>query len=310
MKKLILCLMVICACLQSYGHGGNQYEHKNLLKSMDAGDKAAILIVHFGTTHDDTRDKTIEAINKKVTKEFSPMGFNVVDTYSSRIIIKRLADRGITKENPLEKLNNLADMGYTHVIVQPTTIIDGVEMESIERNIGQVKERFKDIRLSTPLLYAPEDYENAIAIITSNLNPNKAYLFVGHGTYDATTAQYAMLDYMLKAQGFKNCIVGTIEGYPSFEDATNQLAQLKDKQITLIPLMFVAGEHAKNDIAEDWKDELQKQGYQVDVILEGLGENSQIQDLYVQKIKFQLNHKKRDIMDKKKIYEKTGEVLE
>ncbi|MFR4037756.1 MAG: sirohydrochlorin cobaltochelatase [Butyricimonas faecalis] len=34
--------------------------------------------------------------------------------------------------------------------------------------------------------------------------------------------------------------------------------------------MFVAGDHAKNDIAGDWKEELEKKGYKVNVVLKGL----------------------------------------
>ncbi|MBR3302860.1 MAG: sirohydrochlorin cobaltochelatase, partial [Bacteroidales bacterium] len=59
------------------------------------------------------------------------------------------------------------------------------------------------------------------------------------------------------------------------------------KQVTLVPFMFVAGDHAVNDIANDWKDELQEAGYKVELNIEGLGELPQIRDLllkHLQKI--------------------------
>lgn len=49
--------------------GGN-YEHSDMLASMKPGDKAALLMVHFGTTHDDTRALTIDAINAKAQAAF------------------------------------------------------------------------------------------------------------------------------------------------------------------------------------------------------------------------------------------------
>ena len=51
--------------------------------------------------------------------------------------------------------------------------------------------------------------------------------------------------------------------------------------MTLVPLLFVAGDHATNDIAVEWKEALSQQGFTVDVKLEGLGEVPEIQDMYI-----------------------------
>lgn len=90
----------------------------------------------------------------------------------------------------------------------------------------------------------------------------------------------------MKAQGHKNYHVGTIEGYPTMDDVIRELEANKAKEITLVPFMFVAGDHAKNDIAGDWKDELEKKGYKVNVLLKGLGEYPAIQELFIQHVKF------------------------
>lgn len=292
----------------SFAHGGGNYEHSNFFKSIKKGDKAALVMVHFGTTHQDTREKTIDALNLRVQKEYSNLDF--YEAYTSRIIIKRLGDKGIKKNNPLEVLKSLKEKGYTHILLQPTKIIDGVEMESLYRNVNAMIDEFKDVRVGTPLLYEPDDYSQLMQILTKDISADRTYFFVGHGTYDPTTAQYAMMDYMFKANGFDNCVVGTIEGYPSFEDGLNQIKKLKTKKITLVPLMFVAGDHAKNDIAGEWKEQLEAQGYEVEVVLNGLGENPAIQKLYMNHIEFMFHHKKRDILSKKAIYEVTGEVME
>ena len=72
--------------------------------------------------------------------------------------------------------------------------------------------------------------------------------------------------------------------------------------------MFVAGDHAKNDIAGEWKEELEKRGYKVNVYLKGLGENPAIQDLFIQHAKFASTHQREDIIVKKKKYEKTDDI--
>lgn len=291
--------------ITTVAHGGKNFEASDILKSMKPGDKLAILMVHFGTTHADTRELTIDAINTKVKEQFPTT--EVREAYTSRIIIKRLGEKGIVKQNPLDALKQLHKEGYTHILIQASTIIDGVEMESLDKNIKEISALFKEIRIGDPLLYTPDDYEKAIKVLTLDNDKNLGYVLVGHGTYDATTAQYAMLDYMLKAKGYNNFFVGTIEGYPEFDDMLNQLKASGLKKVKLVPFMFVAGEHAKNDIAEDWKNDLEKEGFDVEVSMEGLGQIPAIQDLYIEHLKFIGTHRKIGIMEKKAIYEVTGE---
>ncbi len=305
MKTIITLFILLFITWGVCAHGGSNYEHSDFFKSMQNGDKAAILMVHFGTTHADTRELTIDALNNRVKQQFPNIELH--EAYTSRIVVKILGDKGIEKNDPLKALQKLQAEGYTHILIQPSTIIDGVEMESLNRNVSEIKDLFKDVRIGNPLLYDPHDYESVIDVITKDTDKEMAYVLVGHGTYDATTAQYAMLDYMLKIKGHKNFFVGTVEGYPGYDEMLIQLKQSGLKKIELIPFMFVAGEHAKNDIAEDWKENLEKEGYTVNMKMEGLGQNSGIQDVFISHLKFIITHRKLDIMDKKAKYQKTGE---
>lgn len=307
MKRILLYIMILFTTVATCAHSGGSYEHSDIFKSMQADDKAAILIVHFGTTHDDTRELTIEALNNQVKQVFPSI--EVREAYSSRIVIKRLSERGIYKVNPLEALKQLHTDGYTHILIQSSTVIDGVEMESLYKNVEEVSGLFKDVRIGTPLLYSPQDYEDVIKVLTADNKKDVAYIWVGHGTYDATTAQYAMLDYMLKAKGHTNCFVGTVEGYPEFDDVLVQLKASGLKEVVLMPFMFVAGEHAKNDIAGDWVENFKKEGLSVTENLQGLGENPKIREIYLSHLQFITTHRKIDIMEKKSIYEKTGEKI-
>lgn len=308
MKNLFIILLAIATMVNVSAHGGKNYEHSDIFKNLQLQDKVAILMVHFGTTHNDTRALTIDALNEKARALFPDVELR--EAYTARIVIKRLGERGIVKQKPVDVLTQLQKEEYTHILVQTSTIIDGVEMESLEKDIASVQPQFKEIRIGDPLLYSPEDYEKLIDVLTKNQDSETAYVWIGHGTYDSNTAQYAMLDYMLKAKGHKNCFVGTIEGYPSYDDMLQQLTASGLKKVQLIPLMFVAGEHAKNDIAEDWKVDLEKDGYLVDVKMEGLGQNTEVQDLYISHLKFISGHRKIGILEKKAIYEVTGEKME
>ena len=306
-KWIYLLAFLFCIFMQPIQAEGNFVE-SDLFGSMQTGDKAALLVVHFGTTHDDTRALTIDAVNKKMTETFP--GLEVREAWTSRIIAFRLKTRGIYKSNPEEALARLKADGYTHVLIQSSNIIEGIEMESLRKDVATHEKDFKEIRIGTPLLFTPEDYEPVIAAITPNGIRDGAVPLVGHGTYTPTTAQYAMMDYMLKAKGFDNYIVGTIEGYPSFDDALIQIKKGGYKKVQLMPFMFVAGEHAKNDISGDWKDELEKQGYEVTVFMEGLGQNPAVQDIFVEHARFSATHKYLDIVKKKKDYAEGKEKYE
>lgn len=306
-KWIYLLAFLFCIFMQPIQAEGNFVE-SDLFGSMQTGDKAALLVVYFGTTHDDTRALTIDAVNKKMTETFP--GLEVREAWTSRIIAFRLKTRDIYKSNPEEALARLKADGYTHVLIQSSNIIEGIEMESLRKDVATHEKDFKEIRIGTPLLFTPEDYEAVIAAITPNGIRDGAVLLVGHGTYTPTTAQYAMMDYMLKAKGFDNYIVGTIEGYPSFDDALIQIKKGGYKKVQLMPFMFVAGEHAKNDISGDWKDELEKQGYEVTVFMEGLGQNPAVQDIFVEHARFSATHKYLDIVKKKKDYAEGKEKYE
>lgn len=297
-------LLIIILCSISFmchASEGN-FVPSDMINSMKKGDKAAILMVHFGTTYEKTRNLTIDVINQLVKKNFPYM--EVEEAYTSRIVIKRLRAKGVDKLLPIDALNKLKEKGYTHIIVQGTHIIEGIEMESLRKDVALVSNYFKDIRVGNPLLYSINDYEKVVSILTKEKGLKGDVICVGHGTYTPSTATYAMVDYMFKSKGQKNFHVGTIEGYPSIENVIEQLKNNKSKEVTLLPFMFVAGDHAQNDIAEEWNNRFKKEGYNVHLKMQGLGEMSSIQQIFLDHINFALKNKLVDILDKKENYYK------
>ena len=86
MKTSLLSLLLAISLFCSAHEGGN-FVSSDMLASMKPGEKAALLMVHFGTTHDDTRTQTIDAINAQARKAFPDLEFR--EAYTSRIIIPR-----------------------------------------------------------------------------------------------------------------------------------------------------------------------------------------------------------------------------
>ena len=302
MKWITLLFVLVFETILCMAHSDNFIE-SDLFGNLGERDKAAILVVHFGTTHDDTRALTIDVINAKMKEAFP--GIEVREAWTSRIILRTLKERGVGRQNPTQALIQLHEQGYTHILIQSTNIIEGTEMKELRREVEGLSLNFKDIRVGNPLLYAPEDYEVVVKAVTEAMNQaNKGgqKLLVGHGTPDPATASYAMFDYMLKAEGHPEYHVGTVEGYPEYEDALRLLKNGKSKTLTLAPLMFVVGDHAKNDIAGEWKENLEKQGYKVNLYLKGLGENPTVQQLFIQHARFAAGHQAVDMATKKKGY--------
>ena len=299
MRKFIFCFAILFSVIMKAHEGGNFVE-SDMLASLQPGDKAALLVVHFGTTYPQTRQRTIEAINRKIADAFPQL--TIREAWTSRIVIKRMAARGEKIPVPAQALQQLHAEGFTHVVVQSTNIIEGIEMEALRGEVAQATSLFKDIRVGNPLLYSVDDYHQVLQTVVQHAPARKEVVLVGHGTYTPSTSTYAMMDYMLKAKGYANFHVGTIEGYPSFDDMLQQLKASRKKEVILMPFMFVAGDHANNDIAVDWKEALVKEGFRVDVMMQGLGELPQIQEQFMEHARFALTHKLIDIKDKKKQY--------
>ena len=195
------------------------------------------------------------------------------EAYISPIVRRRLEKQGVHKDSPVDALLKLRSEGYSHVLIQSTTLIEGSEMTSVRRDAESVKPFFKEIKVGNPLLYTVEDCEKVIEILTQE-----------HGNQLPSTATYAMLDYMMKAHGLKNFHVSTIEGYPTLDATLAQLKETRPKQVTLIPLLLVCGNHTKEDIVGVWKPEMEKAGYQANVRMQGLGEQPAIRKLYMEHI--------------------------
>lgn len=304
--KLFLSSMLLANGAMALAHSDGGFVDKDFFKGMKKDDKAAILMVHFGTTFDDTRALTIDRINEKVQKEFKNV--EVREAYTSRIIMRRLKERGITKLNPQEVLDELKAQGYTHVLVQGTNIMNGVESENLKNEVASYENSFKDIRVGAPLLTEAHDYEKVAKAIADKIGPlkeNQGVVLVGHGTHHFGGSAYAMMDYVFSAEGYENYAVGTVEGYPEFDNVVKKLKDRGVKDVILMPFMFVAGDHAQNDIAGEWNENLQKADFTVSkVIMMGLGQNEEIQNIYVDHLKFITHHEQEDMAAKKVRYSK------
>jgi len=78
-----------------------------------------------------------------------------------------------------------------------------------------------------------------------------------------------------------------VEGRHALNGILDALETVPGKRLTLMPLMLVAGDHAKNDLAgeapDSWKSILQSRGFDVRTRLTGLGALESVQRRFVEK---------------------------
>lgn len=252
--------------------------------------KKAIVVVSFGTSHEDTRKKTIEVIERVIAEEYND--YEVFRAFTSKIIIKKLREEeNLIVPTVKEVMEQLVKDGYTDVIIQPTHIINGIENENMLEDISPYLKSFSSIRIGKPLLSDTEDYKQLVNCIVeeNHVGEDEAILLMGHGTSHHANAVYPAVDYTFRAEGYSNIYMATVEGYPTIEDAMGLMEKSNYKKVLLIPFMIVAGDHAKNDMAGDeedsWKSILEKAGYEVDCKMQGLGELEVVQDMFIRHIK-------------------------
>lgn len=251
--------------------------------------KKGILVVSFGTSHLDTLEKTITAIEKDIQDEFP--GFDVYRAFTSGMILKKLLrTENLNFDTVTEALERMRADGIQTVVVQPTHIINGIENDKMLEEVKAFDTSFKKICVGMPLLSTVSDYKMAIHAVMEEveLHDEEALVLMGHGTDHYANAAYPTLEYTFHSLGYTNVLVGTVEGFPDIRNVMTKLEIMGANKVTLMPFMIVAGDHAKNDMAgkeDSWLTELKEAGYRVEVLLKGLGEIEGIRNIYIEHIR-------------------------
>lgn len=250
--------------------------------------KKAILIVSFGTSYNETRAKTIDAIVAKVAAAYPD--FEVRSAFTSQTIIDKIKSAdGLEIDNVEQAMQKLADEGYGTLVVQPTFIMAGIEFFEMIERVDPYLKYFPTSVIGEAMLTYPEDFETVAKILiadTASYNDEgTGFVFLGHGTEHDGNEVYITLEEAFAHEGVDNYFVGTVEAEPTLEDVMKKVEATGSDKVVLLPLMITAGDHANNDMAGDggdsWKNRFEAAGYEVECVLQGLGEYEAIQDLMV-----------------------------
>lgn len=244
----------------------------------------AIVITSFGTSVPEAR-VSITAVEEAL-KSAAP-DCVCVRAFTSSIIRRILAGRGENVPSVTQALERLCAAGVRKVVVQPTHLLYGFEYDKLKAEADAFAARFEQVTVGRPLLANTEDIQH-FAVGLSQTYPERdgeAVVLMGHGTEHFANAVYPALQTALHLKGRDDLYIGTVEGWPSFDDVLNQL---KERRVLLAPLMLVAGDHAREDMAGDspdsWKSRLEQAGVSVTCSFTGLGMLPWVQEMYRERL--------------------------
>ena len=290
MKKLLSVVVIAVLSMSMLLTGcGEKKDSGNAKASSDK----EILVVSFGTSYSNSRHVTIGAIEDAIREAYPD--YQVRRAFTAQIIIDKLKkEENIEIDNVKQALDRAVANGVKTLVVQPTHLMNGLEYNDLKKELDKYKDKFDKIALGEPLLTSDEDFKQVIAAITNDtkeyLDGETAICFMGHGTEADSNKVYATLQEKLKAAGYNDYFVGTVEATPTVDDLIAQVKESgKYKRVILQPLMVVAGDHANNDMAGDgedsWVSKFKAAGFEVKPVLRGLGQNYDIQKIYLEHVK-------------------------
>jgi len=310
-KETLVLSVTITMLIGSLAKLGHAMEHKD--------SKKAIVIACFGTTYPETLVDILD-IKASIQKAFPE--WKVKLAFTSNMIRKIWQERrhdpkykNVPEEiryvkGVLATIADLQDEGYTTIIVQPTHLYAGEEFTDLMSYINALNQiktiktkymPFRKLVVGRPILGMPgpqHDYHRDLEIAARALRDdvefakkkNAALVYMGHGNEFYSTGAYIELQQtMRKMYPDTRIFIGTVEGFPTLDDVIKGLVHTGVKRVVLKPLMIVAGDHARNDMAGDdpdsWKNRIKARGIEVIPIVKGLGEKKSIQQILIQHIK-------------------------
>ena len=300
-KKILTCILsltlILSACvpMSAFAEAKDEEDFETGDASLDDPRNAdgigenELLVVSFGTSYNDSRRLTIGAIESDLEAAFPD--WSVRRAFTSQIIIDHVKERdGEAIDNVHDALERAADNGVKTLVVQPTHLMHGIEYNDLKNELAEYADAFDRVVLAEPLLNTDRDFDTvaeAVAAATAEYDDgDTAICFMGHGTEAESNAVYSKMQTVLKEAGCEHYYIGTVEAEPSVEEVLEMVQNGSYKRVVLRPLMIVAGDHANNDMAGDeddsWKSVFTAAGYEVECVVEGLGQLPAIRELIVE----------------------------
>ena len=230
-----------------------------------------LLAVSFGTSFEDTREKTIGAIETRIGERIPH--YTVQRCFTSRIIRKKLLERdGLRIDSPEEAVLAARQRGIRELAVQPLYLMHGLEHRRLMAFLHKEAAGFDRLSIGEPLLSEDADFRIMADAICRHLPVKTPDTAVG------------FLQDALREAGADNYYIATVEGEPDLMKILPRIEERGFRKVILAPFMVVAGDHARNDLAGDdgdsWKSIFLRKGIAAEAVVRGIGEWEEVQELF------------------------------
>lgn len=241
--------------------------------------KKGLAIMAFGTSHHDAYKNNISPIYHEAIDTFTDV---VVRKGITSRIVKRILEKEYEEFVPNEKeiVELLKEDGCQKIYIQPLHLLKGHEYEKL---------LMEGVILGSPLFETEEDVKRFAERMDFHREKEDCLVLMGHGSSHEAEWIYEALEKTYRDKGYDQFFIGTVEGSITLDHILPKLKERAIKKVYLQPLMLVAGDHAKNDMAgeeeDSWKSRLEAAGIEVEVVLKGVGEYEEVRQLYMKKMK-------------------------
>ena len=245
--------------------------------------KQALLVVSCGTTA--STGRTDIALVEKALASETP-GRDFFRAFTNPGVRQAMKEQGEQIPSLPEAFGELERQGYRDVLMQPTHILYGAEYEKMMDTARRYTGRFEKLAFGRPLL---SDHGSLLTLAEALIrrhggNPQCAAVFLGHGSAHFAGMAYPALQTALRLIGCENGFVGTVKGWPGYEEVLRQLEAGGYREVKLVPMLLASGGATFREMAGDgpdsWQARLKEAGFTVYPVFQGLGALPEVQQLY------------------------------
>jgi len=255
-----------------------------------ADKKQVIFLASFGTSILRAKEVSYDQIKKELEESSGlPVWQVFTDDDTARAVSGMNDEIIFTVEDAIE---NAVMQGYDEVLCVPVFFAKGELYNSLRSRLDFYRDRI-DIRMADSVLYNPESCAEVGEIMLKVVKPepDKEYLFVGHGESVYHNQGYGIMEEYLRSKGYENIRVIKLKERDSLGQAIAWLksrgADMRDEQVEIVPLVVAWGDYMAGELynSEDsfmWR--LRKAGYRTVFTGKGMGEYPEFRTIYQKRL--------------------------
>lgn len=150
-------------------------------------------------------------------------------------------------------INKILLEKYDELEIFSCFMTNGFEFKKMKKILKKYKNQFKKITFSKPILQTSKNLKKIAGFLIDEyqLQKNKNYILVGHGTEKSKNKSYFKLKKILQKKGFFYVEIGMLKGKGSLTKSYLLKLQKKyvdNKKFFILPLFLENKNHLKNDV--------------------------------------------------------------